>query len=141
METKEQESVEDVSNSMKRFGTADYAVFICMLLTCSIVGLYFGYQDHKKQKNDKLKQRRGSAAADYLMGGRNMQVFPVAMSLVASFVSGITLLGTSTEIYLYGAQYALILVGPSVMGVFMYYFIIPVFHDLKMTSMFEVRIS
>lgn len=132
------QSVEEISNSLKRFGTADYAVFIFMLMTCSVVGLYFGLQDHKKQKKDKLKQRRGSAAADYLMGGRNMQVFPVAMSLVASFVSGITLLGTSTEIYLYGAQYALILVGPTVMGVFMHYFIIPVFHDLKMTSMYEV---
>ena len=141
METNEKLSVEEISNSLKRFGTADYAVFIFMLATCSIVGLYFGYQDHKKQKHDKLKQRRGSAAAEYLMGGRNMQVFPVAMSLVASFVSGITLLGTSTEIYLYGLQYILILVGPSVMGIFMYYFIIPVFHDLKMTSMFEVNIS
>lgn len=139
METKEQASVEDISNSLKRFGAVDYAVFIFMLVTCSVVGLYFGFQDHMKQKKDKLKQRRGSAAADYLMGGRNMQIFPVAMSLVASFVSGITLLGTSTEIYLYGAQYALILVGPFVMGLYMHYIIIPVFHDLKMTSMYEVR--
>jgi solute carrier family 5 (sodium-coupled monocarboxylate transporter), member 8/12 len=57
-----------------------------------MVGLYFGYQDHQKHKKI-TKHRRGSEALDYLMGGRNMQVFPVAMSLVASFVSGITLLG------------------------------------------------
>lgn len=84
--------VEDLSDSLKRFGTADYAVFITMLVCCSCVGLYFGYQDHVKHKKS-TKQRRGSEALDYLMGGRNMQVFPVAMSLVASFVSGITLLG------------------------------------------------
>jgi solute carrier family 5 (sodium-coupled monocarboxylate transporter), member 8/12 len=85
-------SVDDFSNSLKRFGAADYAVFITMLVCCSCVGLFFGYQDHIKHKRSK-NQRRGSEALDYLMGGRNMQVFPVAMSLVASFVSGITLLG------------------------------------------------
>lgn len=92
----DQQSVNDLSASLKKFGTADYAVFVTMLVSCSMVGLYFGYQDHQKNKNAKSR-RRGSAALDYLMGGRNMQVFPVAMSLVASFVSGITLLGKCTE--------------------------------------------
>lgn len=86
-------SVDDLSESLKRFGTADYAVFITMLVCCSMVGLYFGYQDHRKHKKSKNQPSGGSEANDYLMGGRNMQVFPVAMSLVASFVSGITLLG------------------------------------------------
>lgn len=60
------------------------------------------------------------------------------MSLVATFVSGITLLGTSTEIYIHGTQYAFILIGPAMMGVFMHFVIIPVFYDLKVVSMFEV---
>lgn len=83
-------SVEELSNSLKRFGTADYAVFVLMLVCCSMVGLYFGYEDHKRKKSS---QKNESDTLNYLMGGRNMQVFPVAMSLVASFVSGITLLG------------------------------------------------
>lgn len=62
------------------------------------------------------------------------------MSLVATFVSGITLLGTSTEIYIYGMQYAYILAGPATMGVFMHYVIIPVFYDLKVVSMYEVAL-
>jgi solute carrier family 5 (sodium-coupled monocarboxylate transporter), member 8/12 len=64
-------SVDDFNNSLKRFGVADYAVFVTMLACCSMVGLYFGYQDHKKHKKD---QQGGSEANDYLMGGRNMQV-------------------------------------------------------------------
>lgn len=60
------------------------------------------------------------------------------MSLVASYVSGITLLGYSTEIYIYGSQYVTILAAPIVMGIFMHYVIIPVFYDLKVVSMFEV---
>ncbi len=80
-------SVEDLSNSLKRFGLIDYAVFATMLLCCSMVGLYFGYKDHMKHKKSKKNRRRGSLvdveAVDYLMGGRNMQVFPVSMSLVS----------------------------------------------------------
>lgn len=86
-------SVEEFSDSLKHFGSADYAVFITMLVCCSMVGLYFGYQDHKKRKMPRNPNVEDTGALDYLMGGRNMQVFPVAMSLVASFVSGITLLG------------------------------------------------
>lgn len=78
-------SIEELSNSLKRFGNIDYIVFGAMLFSCSCVGLYFGYEDHMKHKRSK-KGRRGSLidveAIDYLMGGRNMKVFPVAMSLV-----------------------------------------------------------
>jgi Na+/proline symporter len=79
-------SMEELSDSLKRFGTIDYIVFGSMLVCCSMVGLYFGYEDHMKHKR-KAKNRRGSLidveAVDYLMGGRNMKVFPVAMSLVS----------------------------------------------------------
>lgn len=91
-------SVDDVNKSLKRFGLADYMVFGFMLIMCSAVGIYFGFKDHKKHQKNKLKARRGSEELDYLMGGRNMQVFPVAMSLVASGLSGITLLGMQRNI-------------------------------------------
>lgn len=86
-------NVDDVNKSLKRFGLADYVVFVFMLVMCSLVGIYFGYKDHKKRQRNKLKPRRGSDELDYLVGGRSMQIFPVAMSLVASGLSGITLLG------------------------------------------------
>jgi Na+/proline symporter len=84
---------EKLRYSSSHFGFVDYAVFVVMLLCCTVVGLYFGYEDYKKRKSAK-KHRRGSEAMDYLVGGRNMKIFPVAMSLVASCISGIALLGT-----------------------------------------------
>lgn len=94
MNDSKETSVDEVSNSINRFGLMDYIVFGFMLVLCSLIGIYFGYQDHKKkQKRDKLKPRRGSDELEYLVGGRNMQTFPVAMSLVASGLSGIALLG------------------------------------------------
>lgn len=69
-------NVDDESESLKTFGAADYAVFLIMLAVCSFIGLYFGYKDHKKHKRNRLKSRRGSAALEYLLGGKNVQVFP-----------------------------------------------------------------
>lgn len=77
-------------DGLRRFSVADYGVFIAMLSCCSIIGLYFGFQDLKRRKK---KLSGNSDAANYLMGGREMLVFPVALSLIASLVSGVLLLG------------------------------------------------
>ena len=73
------ENVENVSSSLKHFGIFDYAVFLIMLMSCSCVGLYFGYQDHKQRKNKGPGvAKKGSEAVNYLLGGKNVQVFPGA---------------------------------------------------------------
>jgi solute carrier family 5 (sodium-coupled monocarboxylate transporter), member 8/12 len=56
-----------------------------------------------------------------------------------SFISGISLLGTPTEIYIYGIQYLYIMGGIITMGFVMMYIYLPVFHDLKLTSTYQVR--
>lgn len=150
-------SVDDINKSLKRFGLVDYVVFAVMLMMCSLVGIYFGYEDHKKRQQRKLKSRRGSGELDYLVGGRNMQTFPVAMSLVASGLSGITLLGklylmfTSrllnlppfagmpTEVYVYGIKILYLLPTFVVMGLFVHHVIIPVFYELQIVSTYEVH--
>uniref|UniRef100_B3P6D3 GG11438 n=1 Tax=Drosophila erecta TaxID=7220 RepID=B3P6D3_DROER len=141
-------SVKDLSQALQHFGIVDYLVFIAMLAVCAVIGFYFGFIE-KKQKKQKLagkdgggaagiEERRGSEALDYLVGGRQMKVFPVALSLVASFVSGISLLGTSTEIYVYGTQYAFILVTLAISGAISWYIFLPVFCNLQLTSTYEL---
>ncbi|KAH8295080.1 hypothetical protein KR018_006880 [Drosophila ironensis] len=140
-------SVKDLSQALQHFGVVDYFVFVLMLAVCAVIGVYFGFIE-KKQKQKKLagkdgagaagiEERRGSEALDYLVGGRQMKVFPVALSLVASFVSGISLLGTSTEIYVYGTQYAFILVTLAFSGAISWYIFLPVFCNLQLTSTYE----
>lgn len=99
-------SVSDLSHTLQHFGIVDYLVFIAMLAVCAVIGFYFGFIE-KKQKRQKQQlgqqelptdekdgegdgagaaghaERRGSEALDYLVGGRKMKVFPVALSLVA----------------------------------------------------------
>lgn len=81
-------NVGDLNKAMQRFSWPDYAVFGLMLASCMGIGVYFAWQDHQRKKKQK-KARRGSEALAYLVGGRKMSVFPVAMSLVASLISGI----------------------------------------------------
>ena len=58
-----------------------------------------------------------------------------------SFISGITLLGTPTEIYVYGIQYIYIVGGVIAMGFIMATAYLPVFHSLQLTSAYEVNLT
>ncbi|GAB0091668.1 sodium-coupled monocarboxylate transporter 1 [Sergentomyia squamirostris] len=130
MQVKGVVGVDDVKISLQRFGWPDYLVFACMLISCLLIGIYFGFV--------KKKPKKGTEEADnYLVGGRKMSIVPIAMSLIATYISGISLLGTPTEIYIYGTQYMYILIGVLLMGIIMTYIYLPVFHDLKLTSTYE----
>ncbi|XP_035777396.1 sodium-coupled monocarboxylate transporter 1-like [Anopheles albimanus] len=122
-------NVDDVKVSLQKFGLYDYVVFLLMLLSCVMIGIYFGFL--------KKKAKKGEAEADYLVGNRQMKIIPVSLSLIASFISGISLLGTPTEIYVYGIQYMYIVGGVITMGFVMMYFYLPVFHNLKLTSTYQ----
>lgn len=70
-------SIEDVKVQLQKFGWLDYSMFVMMLATCAAIGIYFGFFEKKsKQVADET---------DYLLGGRNMKTFPVAMSLIARY--------------------------------------------------------
>lgn len=71
------------------------------------------------------------------MGGRRMTAVPVALSLTASFMSAVTVLGTPTEVYRFGAIFSIFAIT--------YFFVVaisaevflPVFYKLGITSTYE----
>lgn len=71
------ETVEAIQANLQKFGIYDYLTFSSMLVGCALIGIYYAFTS-KKTKN-------ATAAEEYLMGGRNMSVFPVAMSLAARY--------------------------------------------------------
>lgn len=90
---------------------------------------------------EKNKADFGSKSMlEYLLGSRKLKAFPVAMSLVASYISGVTVLGTPAEIYNYGTQYWLIIIPILIMGFIVSYVYLPVFCSLKVGSSYEVII-
>ena len=109
------------------FHWADYLVFILFLIFSAALGAVVGYRNRKK-----------ATTGEFLMGGRDMHFFPVGLSMMASFLSAIFILGTPSEIYLYGTAYLYIGVSYFTGLPLASYFYLPIFHKLKLTSAYEV---
>ncbi|NWH65472.1 SC5A8 protein, partial [Geococcyx californianus] len=115
-----------VSSSMTRFSVWDYVVFTAMLLVSAIIGIYYAFAGGG-QKTSK----------DFLMGGRRMNAFPVALSLTASFMSAVTVLGTPAEVYLFGAMFCIFSITYFLVVLCSSEIFLPVFYKLGITSTYE----
>ncbi|XP_017769092.1 PREDICTED: sodium-coupled monocarboxylate transporter 2-like [Nicrophorus vespilloides] len=104
----------------------DYALFSMMLLFSAGIGIYYGFFGKKKE-----------VVNDYLLGGKEMSVFPIAMSLTSSVLSAVSLTAIPADIYRFGATYWLSTIGIQFVLVFVLYAIIPVFYNLQLTSIYE----
>ncbi|XP_015834034.1 sodium-coupled monocarboxylate transporter 2 [Tribolium castaneum] len=108
------------------FSWYDYILFSVMLVLSALIGIYFGCFGSKQ-----------SSANEYLMGGKTMRVIPIAISLVASHTSGITLLALPADIYRYGAAYWLGGISMAILSVVTIYVYLPVFYNLQIISTYE----
>nr|XP_044251029.1 sodium-coupled monocarboxylate transporter 2 [Drosophila takahashii] len=126
-----------------RFGTVDYTVFLGMTIISIAIGLYFGFIKKTKTESQPTEPNRshqifGSEKMnEYLMGSRNLKVFPVGMSLIASSISAVAIIGTPSEIYYYGSQYCLTVVAIILQGLIVSYIYLPVFSALQVSSSYE----
>ncbi|KAM9245791.1 sodium-coupled monocarboxylate transporter 1 [Leptosomus discolor] len=111
---------------MGRFTVWDYVVFAAMLLVSAVIGVYYAFAGGG-QKTSK----------DFLMGGRSMSAVPVALSLTASFMSAVTVLGTPAEIYRYGAVFCIFAFTYGLVVLCSAEIFLPVFYKLGITSTYE----
>lgn len=61
------------------------------------------------------------------------------MEFFNSYISGISLLGTPTELYVYGTSYLFFMIGAFLMAFTIANTFLPVLHELRLTSVYEVR--
>ncbi|XP_055929194.1 sodium-coupled monocarboxylate transporter 2-like isoform X1 [Argiope bruennichi] len=106
----------------KRFDTADYAVCVAMLSVSAGIGVFYAITGSKH-----------NTTKEFLFGGKNMKIIPVALSVLATFVSAITLLGVPAESYQFGIQYWLINIS--------YCFMIPVAAHIYTPLFFKLQVS
>ncbi|KAK9722159.1 Sodium:solute symporter family [Popillia japonica] len=109
----------------KTFSWFDYFLFVFMLILSALIGIYYGF--FKQQKT----------ATDYLMGGKNMKVWPVAMSMVTSQLSALILISLPADTYRYGLTFSLTIPLMIVVSAVAYYVYLPVFYKLEVTSIYE----
>ena len=114
-----------------RFSVVDYVVFSIMLLISALIGIWYGCGPGGKQKT----------TAEYLLANRKMRQFPVAISLLVSYLSAITLLGVPSEIYTYGAQYYVLIVSYFIICGTVAVVFVPMFRRVNITCANEVSLS
>lgn len=112
--------------SQTLFSWVDYAFFAVTICSSLLIGVYYGCFGTKQKTKE-----------EYLHGGRRMRSFPVGMSLAASHLSGITMLGVPAEVYLYGTQYAICPITVVLLMVTVVYVYLPVFYKLQLPSSYE----
>ncbi|XP_067935270.1 sodium-coupled monocarboxylate transporter 2-like [Watersipora subatra] len=117
----------DAANfDVPKFQVWDYVVFGAVLLMSAGIGVYHAFAGGRQ-----------STTKEFLLADKKMSVWPVAMSMLASFMSAITLMGNPAEIYNYGTQFIMIglsysLVIPAAAHLYM-----PIFYNLNLTSAYE----
>ncbi|NWI49635.1 SC5A8 protein, partial [Calyptomena viridis] len=114
------------SGRMGHFAVWDYVVFGAMLLISAIIGVYYAFVGGGQKTSE-----------DFLTAGRSMSALPVALSLTASFMSAVTVLGTPAEIYRYGAVFCIFAITYGLVVLCSAEIFLPVFYKLGITSTYE----
>ena len=110
------------------FSIPDYIVFSLMMAVSAGIGLWYGCGPGGKQKTTK----------EYLLADRQMKIWPVAISLLVSYLSAITLLGVPSEIYTYGVQFYLSALGFILSCGISALVFVPMFRRMNITCVNEV---
>ncbi|KAK7484707.1 hypothetical protein BaRGS_00024115 [Batillaria attramentaria] len=111
---------------VRKFGTVDYVLFVLTLLISAGIGVFYAIWDRKR-----------NTTQEFLLGGKKMNIFPVAMSLMVTFMSALTLLGNPAEIYNYNTMFWWLIVAFMVAMPGAAFIFIPFYYKLGVTSTFE----
>ncbi|KAM4018369.1 sodium-coupled monocarboxylate transporter 2 isoform 2-T2 [Anomaloglossus baeobatrachus] len=104
----------------------DYVVFAALLVISASIGVFFA-----------IKERKNKTSNEFLVGGRQMTCGPVALSLTASFMSAITVLGTPAEVVRFGAYYLFFIISYTFVITLSAELFVPVFYRSGITSTYE----
>ncbi|XP_075548203.1 sodium-coupled monocarboxylate transporter 1-like isoform X3 [Dermacentor variabilis] len=109
--------------ALRYFHAADYCVLVVVLGISSFIGVYFAWKD-----------RRSTNKKDFFGGSKQLQMCPVAMSMIASFMSAIAILGIPAENFLNGSQFMVSFISIIIASVLAAHVFMPVFYDMDMIS-------
>ncbi|KAK3867908.1 hypothetical protein Pcinc_026669 [Petrolisthes cinctipes] len=110
--------------SESHFSPADYALFSLMLVASLGIGVVSAVRSRGKESTN-----------EYLLGGRSMSPIPVTLSLVGGVVSAISVLGRPTEVYFFGTQLCVMMLGLFPGMALIHQTVLPVFYQLKLVSL------
>ncbi|CAG5134775.1 unnamed protein product, partial [Candidula unifasciata] len=112
--------------SLRSFSAADYVVFSATLLVSAAIGVFYACKGGGQNSTKK-----------FLMAGNDMKCLPLSLSVLATFFSASTLLGTPAEIYQYGTMYWICSFGAVLAPLTGALLFGPMFFKLKVVSVFQ----
>lgn len=115
-----------MAKTVGTFSVADYIVFTATLLISAAIGVFYA-----------IRGGGQNSTSQFLMADRSMRYLPISLSVLASFFSASTLLGTPAEIYQFGTMYWISVVGAvfaPLMGALLFG---PMFFNIKVVSVFQ----
>jgi len=110
-----------------KFSWQDYLVFAVSLGIPLGIGVFFFF--HK---------RRQQSTESFLLGDRSLNVVAVGMSLIASILNGIFIIGLPAEVHYHGVEVTYIVIAAVIITVFGAHVFIPQYQRMKFTSAYEV---
>ncbi|CAF3427508.1 unnamed protein product [Rotaria socialis] len=109
-----------------KLSAVDYVILVVLLLASAVIGAIFGFVKSKK-----------SSAKEFLLADGGMGVIPTALSIMVSFLSAITLLGTPSEVYLFGTMYCYQAISWTIASTITALVFMPKFREMNYTSAYE----
>ncbi|MBN3300908.1 SC5AC protein, partial [Amia calva] len=108
------------------FQAWDYVVFAALFVISSGIGVFFA-----------IKERSKNTSKEFLVGGKQMTCVPVALSLTASFMSAVTVLGTPSDVYRFGGSFIIFSIAYTMMVTLTAELFLPIFYRSGITSTYE----
>ncbi|CAM2726021.1 unnamed protein product [Rotaria socialis] len=112
---------------IRTLSVVDYVLLVLLLLSSAAIGILFGFFKSKK-----------NSAKEFLLANGSMGLFPTALSIMVSFLSAITLLGTPSEIYMHGTMYGYQTISWIIASIVAALVFMPKFREMGFTSVYEL---
>ena len=109
-----------------QFHWLDYVLFVGTIVAALAIGVYNAFSASAKKN-----------AMDYLTGSRQMSVIPIALSIMMSGFSSISVLGNTAEMYFHGTQMFWTSTAGCIGSYLSTHLFVPIYFHLKAITCFQ----
>ncbi|KAK8759657.1 hypothetical protein V5799_002711 [Amblyomma americanum] len=108
------------------FAVLDYVVLVVFLLLSAGIGVFFAWRD-----------RRSNTNKQFLTGNKELGWLPVSMSMMASYLSSIGILGLPSEVFVHGSTLWMSVISTTGSILVAAFVFLPMYYKMDITSINE----
>ncbi|XP_077489532.1 putative sodium-dependent multivitamin transporter isoform X1 [Amblyomma americanum] len=126
-----------MSSTLMSLDAADIAVFGVLTALGYLVGIYFSFAHRRRQVVPAEDSESGSAGVDAFLGGRSLPATALTISVLASVVNGVSVVGFLGHFYAYGFHLVWLLASTPLAVTVTSVVLVPLLYELRVVSVFE----